>query len=153
MSQMRTLSTLAGSWTGRKLLWFTPESEPLECAATAEITMPAGERFAEVRYTWEYEGKPQTGLVLFGTNNRTGEDEAVFLDSFHQSGEMMICRGDASDEAYFSARGTYAAPPGPDWGWEIEIISATDSRLELGMNNIPPGHDPVRAVLFTFERP
>jgi len=35
--------------------------------------------------------------------------------------------------------GTYAAPPGPDWGWCISIATGEGERLNITMYNVEPG--------------
>jgi hypothetical protein len=37
----------------------------------------------------------------------------------------MSCLATLPDGRCLSVRGTYAAPPGPDWGWRIEIVPDT----------------------------
>jgi hypothetical protein len=36
-----------------------------------------------------------------------------------------------------SVRGTYAAPPGPDWGWRIDVTPDGD-KLRIEMHNVWP---------------
>ncbi len=45
-----------------------------------------------------------------------------------------------------SVQGTYAAPPGPDWGWRITLSLDEDNWLRLGMVNIFPDGKVVDAV-------
>jgi hypothetical protein len=43
--------------------------------------------------------------------------------------KVMTCRGPVQLDPLLSVRGYYAAPPGPDWGWRIDLQSAGDSAL------------------------
>jgi hypothetical protein len=45
---------------------------------------------------------------------------AAWTDSWHMDHKLMVCRGDI-DATSLRLLGTYAAPPGPDWGWRIVI--------------------------------
>lgn len=48
----------------------------------------------------------------------------------------MICRGADRGDGPTTVLGSYAAPPGPDWGWRIEI--AIGDELRITHTNIAP---------------
>ena len=54
--------------------------------------------------------------------------------------------------AVFDLHGTYAAPPGPDWGWRITIRSGSASELQIIMHNISPEGQEDLAVQANYQR-
>jgi len=76
---------------------------------------------------------------------------AAWVDSFHCGGTVMHCRGEARANG-FLVLGSYAAPPGPDWGWNLALQRLPAGGLELLMHNIPPGGSPELAVRILWER-
>ena len=55
-------------------------------------------------------------------------------------------------EGRVSVLGSYAAPEGPDWGWQIDLVPQPDGGLHLLMYNIEPGGAPQPAVAATYTR-
>ena len=81
--------------------------------------------------------------------NPTG---AVWLDSWHMRNEIMICDGTRDDRGVVSLQGSYPAPPGPDWGWRIEIENHEGASLVMRMINVSPEGQEALAVLAQYER-
>jgi hypothetical protein len=52
--------------------------------------------------------------------------------------KVMACSGRVTDDGGFDVRGSYAAPPGPDWGWRITMAAVPKSRIEVVMFNVDP---------------
>jgi hypothetical protein len=48
--------------------------------------------------------------------------------------------------------GSYAAPPGPDWGWRITIRSASPAEFQIVMHNISPDGQEDLAVQIDYAR-
>lgn len=44
-----------------------------------------------------------------------------WADLWHMYNEVMICQGVVGKNGSLLFLGSYAAPPGPDWGWRIGI--------------------------------
>lgn len=143
---------LLGDWSGEKSLWFDPKARPhAVCASTLSVAPEALGQFLALRYRWSFESKPQEGLLLVGNDNSQDAVSAAWVDSFHSSGAVMKFSGSASADG-FSVLGSYAAPPGPDWGWSITLKLVDATRLEVLMHNIEPGKPPERAVLLVWTR-
>jgi hypothetical protein len=51
-----------------------------------------------------------------------------------------------------SVAGTYAAPPGPDWGWRITIEPQSPAAFRLRMYNISPAGPSDLAVEAIYAR-
>jgi hypothetical protein len=49
----------------------------------------------------------------------------------------MACSGRKTGGPTLSVRGSYAAPPGPDWGWRIDVIAGGE-KLRIVMFNVWP---------------
>ncbi len=56
----------------------------------------------------------------------------------HMSDKFMICQGAAEPDGAIVVRGSYAAPPGPDWGWRMVIGPGDGDTFRLIMYNISP---------------
>lgn len=123
------LAQAAGNYTGPNLLWFMDPDKPLESDGTAAV------EGNDIRYTWSYEGKPQTGVMTcaFTDSGVTAE----LTDSWHTGGKPMAFTGDYVADAIV-VNGTYAAGEGPDWGWRIELRVPAAGELLIEMFNIQP---------------
>jgi hypothetical protein len=136
MSILDTLSTCAGHWRGTNRLLDPTHNLAEDSAGTAAVTPLLGGRFVRLDYTWEYQGKPQEGSLLIGFDPKTETASAHWIDSWHMGRQVMACSGTGGD-GRLAVTGSYAAPPGPDWGWRIEITPEGEG-LVLVMYNIWP---------------
>jgi hypothetical protein len=143
---------MVGQWRGIKRLWLMPGEPVRECAATAVVTLEARGQFATFRYAWSYEGQPQDGLLLVGQAAATGRVHAAWVDSWNMQDGMMQCSGEVDAAGAVRAAGSYAAPPGPDWGWQIAVEARPSGALAIIMHNVPPGGEPHLAVEIALER-
>lgn len=150
---VETLIARAGRYTGTKTL-YDPGADGATTAspATLEIEPLARGRFAGLRYTWSYaaDGSEQEGLLLIGEN-----DDGVFatwIDSWHNGRNAMRLMQDADAEGKAPLlRGTFPAPPGPDWGWTIGV-HVTEDALRIAMQVVTPDGDAAPAVEAEFSR-
>ena len=108
------LTNLTGRWQGPNRLWLNPSEPVRESVATAVCQSVAQGKFFELHYTWAESGQPQAGMLLLGQNKE--QLSATWVDSWHMQDLMMQCTGTAAN-GVVSVKGSYAAPPGPDWGW------------------------------------
>lgn len=143
------MQDLIGSWSGNSRLWLSPDQDPRICHSTAEITSICKGQFLHMAYTWEADGRPQDGLIIFGARESAGT--SLWLDSWHMARQIMVCESVQHDNVV-SLTGTYAAPRGPDWGWRIEIESAGNDGCVVRMFNIWPDGREDRAVLVEYSR-
>ena len=128
---------LLGDWTGTKRLYLEPPpSDPSISDAKLAAIAVAGGNFIQFNYSWSYDGDEQTGVLLFGYDEENAAS-AAWVDSFHASGKILYCTGTAA-KGTVDVRGSYAAPPGPDWGWRMVIRSVSRSDLQIVMHNISP---------------
>jgi hypothetical protein len=121
------LGAHSGSWTGSNTLQDPHSGKPEESSSTATLTPVLDGRFVRVDYTWDYQGKPQEGSLLIGYDPKSGEVSGHWIDSWHMGRKVLNCVGTSTDDGTFAVRGSWAAPPGPDWGWRITIGKENDT--------------------------
>ena len=142
MSGFASLIDCSGEWSGTSCLRDPMNGVEDEGESSLLVVPVLGGRFARVDYTWSYHGRPQEGSMLVG---RSGDRVSIhWIDSWHMGDKAMACEGD--DGGNVSVRGSYAAPPGPDWGWRITLTPAAGSSFGLVMHNITPDGDEELAV-------
>jgi Protein of unknown function (DUF1579) len=145
MEPLDVLHALAGNWTGTSRLWLNPSEPPYECRSTVWVISAARGKFMRLDYTWDYQGEPQEGALLLGHERERNIVTAVWIDSWHMGAKYMACEGKVTDGA-ISVRGSYAAPPGPDWGWRTVIEPRGADSFRLDMYNITPDGQAALAV-------
>lgn len=145
-------STLIGDWQGTKLLYFSPPPDPPAATSPAKlaVTPVAGDSFLQFSYDWTYEGEQQTGVLLLSCDEENAAS-AAWVDSFHMSSKILWCLGTVADGVP-NVLGSYAAPPGPDWGWRIAIRSVSQNEMQIVMHNISPEGQEDLAVQADFAR-
>nr|WP_303652697.1 DUF1579 family protein [Paludisphaera mucosa] len=123
---MESLAGDAGEWSGTNTLQDPNTGKPEESPSTAGLTPVLGGRFVRLDYTWAYQGKPQEGSLLIGFDPESAEASGRWVDTWHMGRKVLDCHGTASADGAVVLRGSFAAPPGPDWGWRIEVASGGD---------------------------
>jgi hypothetical protein len=68
------------------------------------------------------------------------------------SDKVMTCEGPATDAGTLEIRGSYAAPPGPGWGWRTVIETAEDDSLRMLMYNVSPDEEEDLTVDAVYQR-
>ena len=144
---------LAGEWKGENLLrlsWMTP---PEHVSPAGLFVIPAAkEKFLSFNYTWIHENIPQEGIILVGFDTQQNLATGAWIDSWHQSIAVMFCRGTIGRDGTIDLRGTYAAPPDPDWRWRIVITTPSISELRIEMYNCSPEGAEDLAVRAEYKR-
>lgn len=139
-----------GNWTGTKELYLTGPPDPDGVSDSALVVAPVAKgKFISFAYTWEFKGTSHEGFLLVG--GKDGVATTAWVDSFHQSGSVMAFEGSIDEEGRANVLGSYEAPPGPDWGWRIEI-AADGEQLLIIMHNISPNGEEMLAVKATYGR-
>ena len=146
------LADLVGKWSGENLLWFMPGDPVRKSDATAHVEMVEGNALAVIQYTWAYEGKPQQGVLMVRTNSAPGDASTVLIDSWHTSNKFMNFYDEDGKDGLVAVHGTYAAPPGPDWGWRVVVRASSADAFEILMFNITPDGQEAPAVAASFTR-
>lgn len=130
-----------GTWNGisRLHLSWNPEGEQVhESGSVLTIDLDPQGAFATLRYTWEYEGKPQSGQMLIAASSESDQASIGWSDSWHQSGSVMHLIGTGAQGGAVLVKGEYEVEPPPNWGWRIEIHRPDANHLSLLMFNLEP---------------
>ncbi|MHC4956041.1 MAG: DUF1579 family protein [Planctomycetota bacterium] len=146
------LERLTGDWTGTNKLWLDPNEPADESSATASVALMARGRFATVRYTWEHGSHTQEGLLLLRVAATPADPDAVWVDDWHMQDKAMVCQRAEEAGAILAVRGSYEAPPGPDWGWTIALFSDAEDAFRLVMHNVSPDGQADLAVEAAYQR-
>jgi hypothetical protein len=134
MNPLDALSAWVGTWCGTSTLQDPHTGVAAESPSTASVSAtPGGVR---VDYAWSYQGKPQQGSILFGTD-AAGAVTARWTDTWHTGNQPTAFSGPKPEGPTLAVRGAYAAPPGPDWGWRIDVTPGSDN-LRIVMHNVWP---------------
>jgi hypothetical protein len=140
MSVLASLISAAGTWRATYALRDPANALSCDSESLATLTPVLGGRFVRLDYTWAFQGAPQEGSLLIGVEQAAGVATVAWIDSFHNGDRLMPCTGTA-DAGGVDVRGTYPAPPGPDWGWRTRL-SAAPGLLSMVMFNVTPdGHE------------
>lgn len=139
-----------GTWAGTSRLYF--EGKELDSASTARVAHLAQGQFVSLAYTWQADGQPQDGQIIYPVTPGEASSAAVWLDSWHMSHQIMQCKATLDPAGRVSLLGSYSFPGYPTWGWRIEIGLGEDDALTVRMFNIPPDEGEQIAVLAQYTR-
>jgi hypothetical protein len=64
----------------------------------------------------------------------------------------MQFSGTVDGDGVLRLNGSYAAPTGPDWGWQIHIHPGEGQGARITMHNVVPAEDPYQVVELVLER-
>jgi hypothetical protein len=151
MGVLNSLVACAGRWGATSRLHDPHAGSPDESPSTATVTPVCGSRFIRLDYTWAYRQTPQEGSLLIGYVTSCAEATAHWIDTWHMGDKGMACRGSVEPSGRISVRGSYSAPPGPDWGWRI-VITPGAQTLGIVMYNITPEGQEQLAVETEYAR-
>jgi hypothetical protein len=152
MSVRPSLAALAGNWKGNyrlHTLWLPEKTHDSVSACSVELRVNG--QFLAMEYSWEYESKPQEGVMIIGCDEKSDAVQALWTDSWHMSHKFMICNGTIDEKGQVKMKGFYSVPDHPDWGWRTEIIPETNL-LQILMYNVSPEGDEDIAVESSYSR-
>jgi hypothetical protein len=152
MSALQGLADLVGEWRGTNTYIFPAPGKPEQSPSNLTVTPMLGGSFIRLDYTWDYQGAPQEGSRLLGYDAETALVSGQWIDTWHMGKKVMACQGSTPDGGILSIRGSYAAPPGPDWGWRIEIADEYGQSIRIAHFNIHPDGKEEPAVVAQYSR-
>ena len=150
MNVTENYQKLVGVWDGTKKLFMSPDDPGAESNAVACVGLEAHGNFLKINYEWAFEEKPQEGLMVFGFGKES-KMTSVWIDSFHQSGDFMCCRGTIEGDK-ISVKANYTQPEYADWAWRTNLEFLTEDSFSFSMFNIEPEGLENLAVEATFAR-
>jgi hypothetical protein len=131
MNAVEALAACAGNWRATNTLQ-DPHAGRDDESPSAEV-VSKDNTGVTLTFTWSYTGAPQQGPIVFTSDG--AKFIAIWTDTWHTGYKPMACTGPIGDELSF--RGSYPAPPGPDWGWRIDLVPETDW-MQMVMWNVWP---------------
>lgn len=152
MEKKLQLTDLVGEWSGLNRLWVFPGDPVRESNTNASVVLAARGALVSITYNWNYEGKPQEGILLVRTDPDPEDAVVVWFDSWHTGNQFMLFQRGEEQEGLLSVRGSYSAPPGPDWGWRIVLDSGNRDTFHILMYNITPDGEEALAVEARYTR-
>jgi len=152
MIEFENLKKITGDWYGSNRLWLDPEGPAASSDSTASVNVVAITIAVTINYTWSFDGSPQEGFLFFSHNTVDDHVEAIWIDSWHMNTQLMFCKGNTDDKGKLSVKGSYPAPPGPDWGWRITLDIIESTSFTVTMYNISPDNKESRATEVIYKR-
>ena len=143
---------VCGRWEGQKEVFLGDGPEADIMSTTNLVVGLVAGNFLRFSYEWQHDGEAKIGLLLVGREPDKGEATGAWMDSWHQSRQIMALSGEIEDTGRIDLKGSYKAPPGPDWGWRIGIASESRDELAITMNNIFPDGKEVLGVRAVYQR-
>lgn len=147
---LESLFELEGEWAGNYKLWFSPAEPYIESKTTAGLKKGIRGTCLKVAYDWEYDGKPQEGLIVCAFDPNRELVRAAWFDSFHMANDFLDCEG-SSEGGAVNFAGSYSAPVGPAWRWRT-ILDSDDGAFRMRMYNIHPDGTEEIAVEAVYTR-
>ena len=151
MGALDNLLEAAGTWKATYQLRDPGNMISGDSDSLARVSSVLSDRFVRIDYTWRDKGKPQEGSLLVGWEKSSGVVTMSWVDTWHNSDRIMVSTGIVGADGTLDARGSYSAPPGPDWGWRTQL-SATKDTLSMVMFNVSPEGLEDRAVDARYTR-
>lgn len=151
MSVRTELAGLQGKWTGTSRLHTGRLPEKIyECTSTASVELRVKGQFLAVEYSWEFDERPQEGVLIVGCDVDSDAVQAIWTDSWHMSHKFMICDGTIDGNGNLNLRGDHPVAEEAG-GWRIEIFPGPE-RFNLRMYNVSPEGNEEIAVEKDYRR-
>jgi hypothetical protein len=147
MALTDTFTTTAGGWKGSKTVWPGPDADVITSDVWLDARLAARGKFIVFAYDWTVTGEAQQGELGFSLASDGVTVQGWWIDSWHNDNAVMQLAGSATANNVVKLSGTFPAPDGPDWGWDIQIRS-TDTELDIVMWVIPPGEPGMLGVRY-----
>ena len=150
--QHKLLTGILGQWQGTAKTWFEGDDPVDESPISGTIRSILEGRFALHEYNGTFQGKPLSGMAIYGYDLQHNQWQSVLIDSFHMSTGIMFLQGDSSNEIAFTGKYSSLEPEPQDWGWRIELKQDGPDHLVITSYNITPAGESARAVEIDYKR-
>jgi hypothetical protein len=150
--QHKLLGSITGHWQGTARTWFEGEDPVDESSISGSIRPILDGRFALHEYTGTFQGKPLSGMAIYGYDFLHNQWQSVLIDSFHMSTGILFLQGGSTSEISFTGSYDSGEPEAPKWGWRIELKTESPDHLLITSYNITPEGESSRAVEIDYNR-
>ena len=144
MALTAAFTELAGGWKGTKTVWPGPDADVITSDVWLDARLAARGKFLVLSYDWTAL-EAQQGELGFSLSDDLMNAQGWWLDGGHSDNAVMNLSGKATYEAILLLSGTFPAPDGPDWGWDIQIDTKT-TEMDIVMWVRPPGEQGMLGV-------
>lgn len=146
------LQGLVGEWEGTAKTWLDPGKDPDVSPARARMRSVLGGLFLVQEHEGSLQGKPFTGMVVYGFDGSTRKFTSFWIDDFHMGNAAMLSEGTADAGGVIRLFGHYSVPGGGQaWGWRSVIRPEKDG-LVLEAWNVSPEGKEERAIETVYTR-
>lgn len=143
------LSQLAGSWEGTTKTWFKPDEVADTSPMKGTFRPLLDGNFMLHEYNGSMQGKPFTGMAIYGYNLSDGVFQSAWIDSFHMGSGILFSEGGDKDQ--FAATGLWNAG-GEKWGWRTELDQKDANTLVITAYIIKPTGEESKATETVYTR-
>jgi hypothetical protein len=147
MALTDTFTKAAGGWKGSKTVWSGPGADAITSDVWLDVRLAARGKFIVLAYDWTASEEAQQGELGFSLSTDSVTAQGWWIDSWHNDHSVMQLAGRATANNVVLLSGTFPAPDGPDWGWDIQI-STTETEMDIVMWVIPPGETGMLGVRY-----
>lgn len=154
--QHHMLNQLVGSWEGSVKTWFEPGQLADESPISGTIRSVLDGRFILHEYNGSLQGKPLSGIAIYGYQMSLKKFQSAWIDSFHTGTSIMFSESNRAAESFDVTGGyVYVTPEAEHhWGWRTELELKSADELLITSYNVSPEGEEAKAteILYTRKR-
>jgi hypothetical protein len=146
------LNALVGEWTGSTKTWFEPSTLADESPVSGSISSLLDSRFVQLSYHGSFQGKPVSGICIWGYHLGSGKIQSSWIDSSHTGMEIMFGEGTANSRGFEYTASYFAGEDQPRWNWRTIVELNETNELLITAYNISPEGEETKAQETVYRR-